>query len=246
MNNKLVEGEIKFSNLSKWFKVSECTFFKNKEKYLEELKQYCEYHIIKQNKKSKLFIDKVYIEEYVPVKNSNKKIIDKYFYDYFNVEQPFNSSLLSKRLYEDHKDELTIKYSTVHNYFNMKKMEEFGHNPTVKRKAEGGEKGYVTKEWCKGFYDKHIRWEFLTLEEQKEKKKLWIELYNESEEMLNAIEEYESGDINEDEFAECSKQIFLDLYYKLKEKLIQYCNCDDVGRIPVAHNWERENNEYTL
>lgn len=64
-NKELVVGTMKWNDLAEWFGLSSKTIRNNKQKYLDKLSLYAEWHI---NGKNKLVIDKVIESKYSKAK----------------------------------------------------------------------------------------------------------------------------------------------------------------------------------
>ena len=109
----------KYSNkeLAEWFGVGYSTYRNKKEKYLEELKIYADYHL-EGEKTKKIVIDEVYVEEYEPEMTTYEKVQSKV--DLVWSDDGLDScARVGDEIYEllvDEDENFKIKPSTVYNY----------------------------------------------------------------------------------------------------------------------------------
>lgn len=187
---QLTEGKKTFKELAEWFGISYGSFRVTKQKKLEELSKFAEYHL---DPKGKVIIDKVINPDYS--KADNKLRVEERF-----VPTWSNSGLDScKRVAEvvfidlaETYEDFNLKLSSVYNYVIIARNKLFGR-PFVSE----GELGSCEYVWCKKTEEGYS---FLTEEEQGIKEKLLKKYYgNATEKQLMVKKMVDDGELEEAE-----------------------------------------------
>lgn len=164
--------------LAQWIGVCERTLKRNKEKYLEELKEYAKYEL---TESSKIDIKYIKIPIYVK-KDSTYRKVEKNIARYWNKNGLDTKRNATYRLYS--KEEFTVKYETVYSYAS-KITNIFWGKPN---ELEGGTRGNCRWILCvKNTNTKELR--FFTSQEQKMQELLRKKYFNEKNSEIKAQKE---------------------------------------------------------
>jgi hypothetical protein len=183
----LTIGEKSLRELAGWFGKDASTIRKNKEKYLELLKEYCRYEILPNGKVNIL---EVYMPTYIE-NSSNKEIVKNNFTVEWNSNGLDTASNVAKKI-RKHQN-LTIADSTAYTYTLQARNELFG-----KPFTNSGEIGFCEYIWCVETSDGKYR--ELTMEEEKKKRDLMKVYFGDATEkqlMVKAM--VEAGEITKEE-----------------------------------------------
>lgn len=206
---ELKKGQTNMTYLSKWFGLSPNTLRGNKksrEKYLERLKFYADYHF----EGKKIIIDEVHIPEY----SKGMDIIKKDFFTYWgedNDKRIDTCTRVGKKIYYNNAEiKQQVKERTVVNYTNKFKVEMYGHN----RIDDGGELGGCRYVWIKD----DITNEMLSKDELAIVRECADEAYGDFNEKLTFItDSFIKGEINKKEYQreylELSDSLTVDCYW---------------------------------
>lgn len=204
--------------MAEWFNVHPSTFSRNRDDYLEELKNFAFYELV--GKRIKIL--KVFTAEYDKDWNSNYGKIKE------EVPKVWNPSGLdsSKRVSQEiqHQLMLPIKEGTVYQYTLKSRNELYG-----KPFGKPGELGRCVYTWCKKIGDGHTADILpLTPEEEEIKQKLILKYFgNVSEKQVIVKAMVESGEISKDEAWDILEELtnmkgqgnFMAFLTELQEKL---------------------------
>ena len=157
---ELKEGYITSKDLAKWFGIKANTLSKNKQKKLQELKNYADFEV----KKNKVYIKKVLKPYYSKAYDTVLNCIDSCW----SQTGLDSCSRVSMQILEEN-HELKIKPSTIYSYTRSGRDLLYGKPFTTI-----GTIGSCVYVWCKRSLDENnqIHYDFLTEEEQEIKKKL--------------------------------------------------------------------------
>lgn len=190
---ELTVGKKTYKELAQWMNISSGSFANNKEKKLEELKYFAEYHM----EKNKVVIDKVLNSEYSKLGSENyRKVVNKI--DEVWADDGLDScSRVGQEIYEilvEEDDDFSLQDNTVYNYTRKGRNELYGIPFT-----DGGKIGNCIYLWCKrdrntGNYSK------LTDEERKIKEKLQTKYFGDATEKQILVKGMiEEGEIEKEE-----------------------------------------------
>ena len=190
---KLIPGKISNKALAEWFGITANSFSKNKDKKLEELNNFAQYHI---DEKNHIIIDAVYNDTYI--KNGSdayQKVRDKVdeVWDYSGLD---SCSRVGNEIYEILTEEdknFALQSSTVYNYTIKGRNELYG-----KPFMSGGRLGNCVYLWCKRRDDGG--YSMLTEEEQKIKQQLQTKYFGDATEKQVLVKAMvETGELSKEE-----------------------------------------------
>lgn len=151
MSFELKEGKITLKELADWFEVTYSTMKRTKEKKLQTLKAFADYHLEpcgKTGKKSNIIIDKVHCPVYSSAYEEVKKLKPKYW-DTHGTGVDTASRVGNEMWRKEKTVNARIKCSTCERYTGLAEKEEFG--PLLEPKA--GTKGYRQFVYSEKKYD---------------------------------------------------------------------------------------------
>ena len=166
MSKKLHLGVMKTQELAEWFQISYSTFRKVKKQKLDELKLYCNFNEIYGG----VDVIEIYEEEYIKDSKKNYELIKSSFDEEWNADGLDTCSNVAVKIYDKHKNELTIGDNTAYNYVIKARNELYG-----KPFMSLGELGSCMYIWCRKEYDEQnniVVYTEFTDEEQAIKKEL--------------------------------------------------------------------------
>lgn len=140
---QLVLGKIKTKDLADWFGISYGSFRVVKQQKLDELKLYCDFEEVYGG----VNITKIYDMnniEYIKDSKKNYEIIRSSFDEEWSADGIDTCSNVAFKIYDKHKNELTIADTTAYNYTLKARNELFGI-PFL----DAGELGSCIYLWCK-------------------------------------------------------------------------------------------------
>ena len=189
----LREGKISNKELAEWFGISANSFSKNKEKKLEELKYFAEFHI---DNKNHVIIDKVYNDVYNRQGKANYQKIKEKIDNVWNKDGLDSCKRVGEEIYKDlimEDEDFKLKPSTVYNYTREGRNELYG-KPFV----GGGKIGSCIYLWCKKEDDGS--YSMLSEEEKKIKEDLQIKYFGDTTEKQILVKAMiEAGEISKEE-----------------------------------------------
>ena len=194
----LREGKISNKELAEWFGISANSFSKNKEKKLEELKYFAEFHI---DNKNHVIIDKIYNDVYNRQGKANYQKIKEKIDNVWNKDGLDSCKRVGEEIYKDlimEDEDFKLKPSTVYNYTREGRNELYG-----KPFGAAGERGSSIAVLCKKVKDDsedgyHI--EPLTEKETKIKDQLFTLYYGkDSQKAKLLIEMAKDGEFPKEE-----------------------------------------------
>ena len=136
-------GKIKTKELADWFGISYGSFRVVKQQKLEELKLYCDFEEIYGG----VNILKIYDNsnlEYIKESKKNYELVKTSFSEEWNEDGIDTCSNVAVKIYDKHKNELTVLDNTTYNYVRKARNELFGI-PFL----DAGELGSCVYLWCK-------------------------------------------------------------------------------------------------
>lgn len=254
---KLTEGQMKIKDLSVWFglkpnTLSDARPSSRKKKY-KILSGYADYHF----EGTKLFIDKVYIDEYCPAMSIAEEqfekewglVIDKNTKqcNWQKEENVDTCARVGRQIWYKHKElQSQVKIETFISYCNRVKVQWYGHNYI----DDHGEKGR-----CEGFYVKPIaangNYQPLTAEELQIIKDCKKETYHELGEKIAAIDEaFYGGEIcrkeRDAQVGAIDTESYYHKYIELLSKKLDYLPDKWTKLIPERYFDQVESNEESL
>lgn len=122
---KLRLGRATTKELADWFGISYGTFRNNKAQRLDELKLYCEYEEIYGGVNITKILDTAHLE-YTPASKKNYELIKTAFTEEWSSNGIDTCSNVAIKIYDKHKNELTIQDTTTYNYALKSRTELFG------------------------------------------------------------------------------------------------------------------------
>ena len=122
---KLRLGKVTTKELANWFGISYGTFRNNKTQKLDELKLYCEYEEIYGGINITKILDTAHLE-YTPASKKNYELIKTAFTEEWSPNGIDTCSNVAIKIYDKHKNELTIQDTTTYNYALKSRTELFG------------------------------------------------------------------------------------------------------------------------
>ncbi len=135
-------GIMKNKELAEWFGIAVKTLSNQKQKRLQELKEYCDFKEVYGG----VNILKIYDEKnsyYVKEKSKNYKIVDLAFDEEWAPDGLDTCSNVAIKIANKHNNELTIKNTTLYNYTIQVRNEKYGKPFTI------GDLGKCEYLWCK-------------------------------------------------------------------------------------------------
>lgn len=185
-------GKMTSKELAEWFEVSYSTFRKkeNKDKKLQELKEYADFEEVYGG----VIISAIKEKKYVKDAKKSKEIILNALDEEWAESGLDTCSNVAIKIYDKHKDELTIADSTAYNYTIAARKELYGV-PF----QNGGKLGNCIYIWCKKDEDTGT-YSFLTKEEQEIKQKLQTKYFGDATEKQILIKGMvEKGEIKKED-----------------------------------------------
>ena len=152
MGKELKEGKITLKELAEWFGVSYDWFCHSKEKKMQQLKVFADYHLEpcgKTGKKFNIVIDKVLCPEYSSAYEEVKKLKPKYW-DTHGTGVDTAARVGNEMWRKEKTVNSRIKVSTCENYTKAVEREEYGSLLLNTR----GTKGYRKYVYCEKKLDK--------------------------------------------------------------------------------------------
>lgn len=149
---QLEEGKITLKELAELFGVAESTMWRSKEKKLQTLKAFADYHLEpcgKTGKKFNIIIDKVLCPEYSSAYEEVKKLKPKYW-DTHGTGVDTAARVGNEMWRKENSIKSRIKVSTCENYTKAVEREEYGSLLLNTR----GTKGYRKYVYCEKKLDK--------------------------------------------------------------------------------------------
>ena len=140
---QLILGKIKTKELADWFGISYGTFRVEKQQKLDELKLYCNFEEV-YGGVNVIEIYDINNIEYIKDNKKNYEIIKSSFDEEWNVDGIDTCSNVAFKIYDKHKNELTIADTTAYNYTLKVRKELFGI-PFL----DAGVLGSCIYLWCK-------------------------------------------------------------------------------------------------
>ena len=162
-------GKVKSQELAKWFGMSYGSFRVNKQSKLEELKLYCDFVEVYGG----INITNIYDYNnvvYHKATRKNYEIVKSSFDEEWDKSGIDTCSNVAIKIYNKHKNELTVVDTTAYNYVIQVRNELYG-----KPFENIGSLGDCIYLWCRKEYDKNtdtVVYTEFTQEEQELKKKL--------------------------------------------------------------------------
>lgn len=187
--SELKLGKMTWREISVWFGLQQDTLNKNpksKEKKLNILKKYADYHI----EGKTVYIDKIYIPEY----SKAYDIIDREFSQEWNQETKIDTcSRVGKAIYEKHAElQAQVSESTAKVYTNKVKVERYGKNHLQNSRGTCGYSKYI---WM----EKNGK-EPLSDEKLKKLRECAAAAYKDSSEQIAAIDDdFRKGNLTQEE-----------------------------------------------
>lgn len=190
-------GIIKTKDLAEWFQISYSTFRKQKEQKLEELKLYAEFEEVYGGVNILKIIDEGN-KKYTKESRRNYEIVKSSFDQEWSSTGIDSCSNVAIKIYDKHKNELTITDKTTEKYAQRARNELYG-KPFV----SVGELGSCSYLWCRREYDKEnnvIIYTEFTDEEQAIKRELMKKYFStDVEKEVMVAEMVNSGEITKAE-----------------------------------------------
>lgn len=119
---ELKEGKITNKDLAEWFGIKPMTLSKNKEKKLKELENFAEFY----EDKGKIVITKVLNPIYTKQASKSKDIIFSAFDEEWSKTGLDTCSNVANKIYDKHKQDLSIVKTTTYNYTINVRNEKYG------------------------------------------------------------------------------------------------------------------------
>ena len=152
MEIKLKEGKITLKELAKWFDCSYDTMKKTKDKKLQTLRAFADYHLEpcgKTGKKSNIIIDKVYCSTYSRTYEDVKKLKSKYW-NKSGTGVDTAARVGDEMWRKENVINMRIRQSTCKRYTGAAEREEYG---SVLKPDVGGTKGYRKSVYCQRIFN---------------------------------------------------------------------------------------------
>lgn len=162
-------GKISTKDLASWFGIGYQSFRNSKEQKLEELRLYCDFDEVYGG----VFVKEIYDYSNITYTKEGKKnydIVKSSFDEEWSASGIDTCSNVAIKIYDKHKNELTIGDNTTYNYVIKARNELYGR-PFMNL----GELGSCVYIWCRKEYDEEnnvVVYTEFTDEEQKIKKEL--------------------------------------------------------------------------
>lgn len=140
---QLMLGKIKTKDLADWFGISYGSFRVCKQQKLEELKMYCDFEEIYGG----INVLKIYDNNnitYIKDSKKNYELVKSSFSEEWNSDGIDTCSNVAIKIYDKHKNELSVVSSTTYNYVRKARNELFGI-PFL----DAGSLGSCIYLWCK-------------------------------------------------------------------------------------------------
>lgn len=181
-------GKVSNADLASWFLVEETTLSRRKKKYLEKLKNYCDFAPYRGG----VEITKIYKSFYI--QNQSYKIVQEHFSEYWNSSGLDTCSHVGTQIYEDYQDQLTVKESTTIKHTVQVRDEKYNKPFSEKNGTEGKCSYILCKKNDKG------QPVFLTYGEEEIKKDLLVKYFGSAEEKTVMIQQMiKNGEITNEE-----------------------------------------------
>lgn len=148
MNKELECKKYTLKELSEWFNCSYGSLRHQKDKKLEELKEYADFHM----EKGKVVVDVVKCPEYVNPKSKANEIIQKYAMKNWNIGGPDTVSRNARLLIKEH-EEVIFTVGTVAQKISIIKNELYGKLERFAHSTAEGSKGTSYRVYAKCWRD---------------------------------------------------------------------------------------------
>lgn len=183
--DQLKTGKISADSLIKWFHTSKSTYARNKELYLEILRQYARYHIVKNGRGDCIYIDEVYEAEYIDEKGPPvRQRVHELLYENWQKDGLDTCMHIAEKNYPILQSEgYKIKETTNYNYTCEERTALWG-SPIY---LTAGEKGHCHYEFCKR--DDNGNYVPFNAQEQKIKEELIRKYFGNLDEWVLGISE---------------------------------------------------------
>ena len=224
-------GVMTNAELAEWFGIKEKSFTTNRAKKLEELSQFAEFDILK----GKVEITKIHRPVYIKKRSRNYQIVQEGFKKHLCPNGLDTMRRISKKIYAENKNELTIAENTLYQYLSDYCVVAFG-----KHGKEAGEQGYryymLAKRAPENSENQYLPF---TAEEQVIKQEILQRLFAENKaeklEQLMVFEDLiKSGDMTDEEAFKYFKDIIHlnSIYDRFVAELEEALNCS-IARVTL-------------
>ena len=180
-------GKVTNKELAVWFNTTDTQISRKKNIFLKKLEEYCQFKPVWGG------VEIIEIYRSIYIKNKNYNIVKNNFDTAWSKNKLDSCKRVAGQIYQENKEQLTIKESTVYQYTKEVRNELYG-----RPMCYHGVKGSCTYIWCKKDDTGHLA--FLSEKEEKIKKELLNKYFSTADEKVVIVKNMvDKGEIKKEE-----------------------------------------------